>query len=326
MVSSETKRSLRAGELASAVDVSTDTLRHYERIGLLKKPPRTQGGYRLYPIEAIHRVQLIRNAVAVGFSLAELSRILRVRDRGGVPCHDVARMASEKLHRLEEQIAELIEFRDSLKVTIQDWSRRLATAPGGERVGLLELLPARKQVTQTNLSNGGNKMKNKIKTIAVVVVAIALSTTLAQGQAAPQHDHAAGVDSRGDMAMGFSHDKSTHYFQLMADGGAIEVAANDKDDSVTRDQIRQHLTHIAMMFTAGDFDVPMFIHDTVPPGVPVMKAKQKAISYAYEPTTAGARIRITTKDPDAVNAVHQFLNFQIEDHRTGDSNAVKPPA
>ena len=81
-----------------------------------------------------------------------------------------------------------------------------------------------------------------------------------------------------------------------------------------------------MMFTAGDFDVPMFIHDVVPPGIPVMKTKQKAISYVYESTTTGARIRITTTDKDALEAVHQFLSFQIDDHRTGDSNAVKPPA
>lgn len=165
-----------------------------------------------------------------------------------------------------------------------------------------------------------------MKIIALVVIAFALSSAQARGQAAPQHDHAAGVDMRGDMAMGFSHDKSTHHFQLLSDGGTIEVAANDKGDTMTRDQIRQHMIHIAMMFTAGDFDVPMFIHDVVPPGVPVMKAKHKAISYVYEPTNGGARVRITTTDKDALEAVHQFLSFQIDDHRTGDQNAVKPPA
>lgn len=319
----ETKRNLRSGELANAVGVSTDTLRHYERLGLLKKPPRTEGGYRLYSAEAVNRVQLIRNALAVGFSLADLSAILRVRDKGGVPCQDVARIASEKLEHLDRQIADLVELKDSLKLTIEDWSRRLATSPGSTRVGLLESLPMRKQIKQTNLST---KRGNRMKTIAVVVIAVALSSALARGQVAPQHDHAAGVDMRGDMAMGFSHDKSTHHFQLLADGGTIEVAANDKDDTTTRDQIQQHMTHIAMMFTAGDFDVPMFIHDVVPPGIPVMKAKQKAISYVYESTTTGARIRITTTDKDALGAVHQFLSFQIDDHRTGDSNAVKPPA
>jgi DNA-binding transcriptional MerR regulator len=323
MALEETRRNLWAGELARAVGVSTDTLRHYQRRGLLKKPPRTNGGYRLYPVGAVHRVQLIRNALAVGFSLTELSVILRVRDRGGALCQDVARMASEKVEQLDRQIADLIELRISLKLMIEDWRGRLATSPRGARVGLLESLPTIKQIKQTNLSTRRGK---SMKTIAVVVLAIALSSALARGQVAPQHDHAADVDRRGDMTMGFSHDKSTHHFQLLADGGTIEVAANDKDDDATRDQIRQHLTHITTMFTAGDFNVPMLIHDVVPPGVPVMKAKQKTISYIYESTTTGARIRITTTDPEALKAVHEFLSFQIADHRTGDSNAVKPPA
>ena len=62
----------------------------------------------------------------------------------------------------------------------------------------------------------------------------------------------------------------------------------------------------------------MFIHDRVPPGVPVMKAKRKAITYTYQETERGGRVRIKTTDPDALQAIHEFLRFQIEDHRTGD--------
>jgi hypothetical protein len=80
------------------------------------------------------------------------------------------------------------------------------------------------------------------------------------------------------------------------------------------------------MFAAGDFAIPMFIHDTVPPGVTVMKAKQKTISYVYESTSLEARIRITTADKDALEAVHQFLSFQIDDHKTGDPKAPKSPS
>ena len=125
--------------------------------------------------------------------------------------------------------------------------------------------------------------------------------------------------------MGFSHEKTTHHFQLLSTGGLIEVSANDKMDTATLDEIRSHLSHVAQMFAEGDLQLPMFIHDTEPPGVPV-KSKRSAIAYAFESTPTGARVRITTSDPDALNAVHQFLTFQIEDHRTGDSNAVKPPA
>jgi hypothetical protein len=136
-------------------------------------------------------------------------------------------------------------------------------------------------------------------------------------------DHAGGVDARGDHAMGFSHRASAHHFQLYPNGGAIEVDADDKDDQVTRDEIRVHLSHIAQMFTEGDFEVPMFIHDKEPPGVPVMESKRGAISYTFEPTPTGGLVRIETVDKDALEAVHQFLAFQIDDHRTGDSKTVE---
>jgi len=125
--------------------------------------------------------------------------------------------------------------------------------------------------------------------------------------------------------MGFSHETSAHHFFLLADGGAIEVDAKDQDDRVTRDEIRMHLSHIAQMFTEGNFQVPMFIHDTLPPGVTVMESKRSAISYTFEPTPTGGRVRIATPDKDALEAIHQFLGFQIDDHRTGDSKAVESP-
>jgi hypothetical protein len=133
---------------------------------------------------------------------------------------------------------------------------------------------------------------------------------------------AAGVDARGDHAMGFSHQKTTHHFRLLPNGGTIEVIADEPTDTATRDEIRMHLSHIAKMFTDGDFQVPMFIHDTVPPGIPVMKSKHSEITYAFDARPNGGRVRIASADPDAVKAIHEFLAFQIDDHRTGDSKVV----
>jgi hypothetical protein len=79
-----------------------------------------------------------------------------------------------------------------------------------------------------------------------------------------------------------------------------------------------HLKHIAQSFTAGDFDLPMFIHDRVPPGVPEMQKRKANISYRFEETERGARVVISTGDRRALRAVHDFLRFQIEDHETGD--------
>lgn len=139
-----------------------------------------------------------------------------------------------------------------------------------------------------------------------------------QYHVSPPDQHSTGVDSRGDHAMGFSHETTAHHFLLLPDGGTISVETRAERDDATRDQIRMHLTHIAHMFSSGDFDVPMFIHDRVPPGVPVMKAKGGAISYTYAETAHGGQVRIKTADAEALNAIHQFLVFQIQDHRTGD--------
>jgi len=83
-------------------------------------------------------------------------------------------------------------------------------------------------------------------------------------------DHSA-VDKRGDRVMGFSHEKTTHHFRLYADGGAIEVEAKDPKDNESRDQIQNHLGHIAHMFADGNFNAPMLVHARTPPGVPVLE-------------------------------------------------------
>lgn len=139
------------------------------------------------------------------------------------------------------------------------------------------------------------------------------------------HDAQAGeVNERGDRVMGFDHQKTKHRFLLHPDGGAIEVTANEADDKESRDLIRKHLGHIAKMFAEGNFKAPMLIHARTPPGVPVMQRLRAEIKYEYEETERGARVRITTADAEARAAVHEFLRFQIEDHRTGDPTEVRP--
>jgi hypothetical protein len=138
------------------------------------------------------------------------------------------------------------------------------------------------------------------------------------------HDaHLDGVNKRGEAAMGFSQTATTHHFTLTRDGGVIQVEVNDASDAAGRDQIRQHLSHIAHAFAAGDFDTPMLVHDRVPPGVNVMQRLKSEIRYEYEETTGGARVRIETKNADALAAIHDFLRFQITDHQTGDPLEVK---
>jgi hypothetical protein len=129
------------------------------------------------------------------------------------------------------------------------------------------------------------------------------------------------MNKRGDHIMGFDHTKTTHHFALQKWGGSIEVTANSSDDVESSGQIRMHLKHIAKMFAEGNFNAPMLIHDQTPPGVPVMQDLKGEIKYNFEEIDRGATVRISTKNPVALKAIHEFLRFQIEEHKTGDSVA-----
>jgi DNA-binding transcriptional MerR regulator len=133
---------MRSGELARLVGVSTDTLRHYERLGLLAIPVRTRGGYREYSSGSLERVQVIRRALSIGFSLSELRTILRIRDQGGVPCEKVRTMARSKLREVDQQIRDLIAMRGHLGRILKNWNARLAGTRKGQPARLLEHLPS----------------------------------------------------------------------------------------------------------------------------------------------------------------------------------------
>ena len=140
-------------------------------------------------------------------------------------------------------------------------------------------------------------------------------------EADQKHDEE--VNKHGDMAMGFSHMKTTHHFRLTPNGGFIQVQANDPKDIQSRDQIRMHLQHISKAFKDGDFSAPEMTHSRVPPGVPTLQRLKSAISYKYEETEMGGRVLISTANTGGLKAVHEFLRFQIEDHRTGDPKTVQ---
>jgi len=140
-----------------------------------------------------------------------------------------------------------------------------------------------------------------------------------------EDQHAKSVDHRGDQAMGFSHEKTQHHFRLFRDGGSIDVVVKSKGDAKQVEAIRSHLKMIAGMFSQGDFHLPMFIHDRVVPGQNTMESMRKAITYNFANLTDGGRVRIQTMNPKATQAIHDFLAFQVKDHRTGDSGKIEKP-
>jgi hypothetical protein len=157
-------------------------------------------------------------------------------------------------------------------------------------------------------------------TLCLIPVGLTAQQPPAPAQPPSHHD---GVTSRSDRAMGFSHETATHHFRLYETGGVIDVSANDPKDSATRDQIRVHLSHIVKRFAAGDFDVPMLIHDTTPPGAATMAKLRGQIRYRYHDTGSGAKIQISTTNSEALRAIYAFLRFQIFDHHTGDPTEIQ---
>lgn len=133
-----------SGELARLCGVSPDTIRHYERVGVLPAAVRGANGYRLFPRESVDRVMLIRKALAIGFSLEELARVLRLRDSGTPPCRNVRAMAGEKLADLDRRIAEMISMREELARILEEWDARLSSTRDGEPAHLLQSLSKKK--------------------------------------------------------------------------------------------------------------------------------------------------------------------------------------
>ncbi|MCU1350487.1 MAG: transcriptional regulator, MerR family [Acidobacteria bacterium] len=131
-------------EVARACGVSADTIRHYERKGIIPAAQRGANGYRHYPPETIDLVDRARRALALGFTLDELGRIFRRRAAGEAPCAEVRGLAGEKLEQLDVRIASLLALREELRGITETWDARLEATPAGAPARLLERLERRR--------------------------------------------------------------------------------------------------------------------------------------------------------------------------------------
>jgi DNA-binding transcriptional MerR regulator len=134
---------LKAGEVASHAGVGVQTLHYYERLALLPKPSRSASNYRLYPPETLRRVQFIKQAQALGFTLDEIKEILTLREQGRAPCRSVAEVGKRHLEDLDARIAALQEFRRSLAAIVPQWEKETSRHRrcAGEFCDLIERLP-----------------------------------------------------------------------------------------------------------------------------------------------------------------------------------------
>jgi MerR family transcriptional regulator, copper efflux regulator len=133
---------MKSGDLARIAKVSTDTLRHYERLKLLPPPQRTAANYRRYPACAVARVRLIQQALAIRFSLTDLQSILGDRDSGSFPCRRVRRFLDAKIQDVSREREGLAVFQKQLTRLTRDWDQRLARASRTKPVFLLEQTPS----------------------------------------------------------------------------------------------------------------------------------------------------------------------------------------
>jgi len=106
--------SLKIGEAAERGGVNLQTIRYYEREGLLPKPPRLASGYRMFPDTAVRRLRFIKRAQELGFSLAEIRELLSLRENAGAGAQDMRERAKAKIADIEEKIRALRAMKDAL--------------------------------------------------------------------------------------------------------------------------------------------------------------------------------------------------------------------
>ena len=136
-------RILRIGQIAAQSGVSRDTLRHYERLGVVPKPARTTAGYRQYSESTIGRIRFVQNALRFGFSLRQIGQFLRACDCGRAPCREVRDGAAQMASEMDRQIDEMIAARAAIHQMLTDWDKRLASTPAGAPARLLDSLTPR---------------------------------------------------------------------------------------------------------------------------------------------------------------------------------------
>lgn len=153
--------------------------------------------------------------------------------------------------------------------------------------------------------------------IAVSLCLASLACAKGKTPAAANDSAFAALQQRGEAAMGVNQYTSQHVFESLPDGGRISLQRK-QDDPAGVQTIRDHMHTIATAFSRGDFGLPGFVHDMGEvPGTATMKRLHNEIIYTPRDLPRGGEVVISTRNPDAVAAIHDFLAFQRMDHRTG---------
>lgn len=133
---SSSGKALKIGDVAKASGIGVETLRFYEKSGLLDRPSRTESGYRLFDSEVLARLDFIKRAQLLGFSLDEIKRIIADKRAGQSPCAEVREIVRHRLAELDERMREMKRYRSELSSALAEWDKTGDVA--GHICGLIE--------------------------------------------------------------------------------------------------------------------------------------------------------------------------------------------
>lgn len=137
---------MRVNELAKLLDVTSDTVRFYTRISVLKPKKRKDNGYREYSEKDISRLRFVLSARQLGFTVGDIQEILAQADKKKSPCPTAKRLIEQRLHETEELFLSTVKLRKRMVVAVKDWSGKPDKAPTGHMIcHLIE------EFTQTSL-------------------------------------------------------------------------------------------------------------------------------------------------------------------------------
>ena len=112
-------RGMRVAELAHAVGLSSDTIRYYEKAGLLPAPPRTPAGYREYDAGSLDRLRFVQGAQRLGLRLSDIRELLSIRDTGQCPCEPAGQLLARRLAELDAEMARLAALRADMVTMLE---------------------------------------------------------------------------------------------------------------------------------------------------------------------------------------------------------------
>lgn len=132
------------------------------------------------------------------------------------------------------------------------------------------------------------------------------------------------IHERGSLVMPFDLDKTLHVFKRTEEGGVQQVRAKDPDDRGQIRLIRKHLRNEAQRFARGDFRDPATLHGQDMPGLQVLERSTGALEVNYKDLADGAEISYKTRDPEVLEAVHQWFGAQLHDHGADATDHMAP--